>query len=60
MRGMALILTITPINLKTYNPDTYVETTPTLDITTVFRKTYQANQIHAAYWQDQIEISECQ
>lgn len=49
--------TITPINLKTYNPATYVETTPLLDITTVYRQTFQANQIHAFYWQDQIELT---
>lgn len=48
--------TITPINLRTYNPDTYVETTPRLDLNTVFRKTYQANQINAFYWQDQIDV----
>jgi iron complex outermembrane receptor protein len=48
--------TITPIDLTTYNRDTYVETTPKLDITTVFRKTYQANRINALYWQDQIDV----
>jgi iron complex outermembrane receptor protein len=49
--------TATPINLATYDRDTYKETTPNLDITTVFRKTYQANQINAFYWQDQIDLT---
>jgi len=47
---------VAPIDLRTYDPKTFVETTPRLDGDTVFRRTYQANQIHAIYWQDQIDL----
>ncbi len=47
---------LTQIDLRTYNANTFVETTPRLDGTTVFRRTYQANQIQAFYWQDQIDL----
>ncbi|MEI9812517.1 MAG: TonB-dependent receptor [Acidobacteriota bacterium] len=44
---------VPPIDLNTLKP---IAPDPTLDITTVARSVYQANQIHAGYWQDQIDV----
>ena len=44
------------INLPAMNLTTLAETAKPLDTTSIFRMTYQANQIHAGYWQDQIDV----
>lgn len=43
--------TIAPIDIRTLQ-----ETTPRLDLDTIYRKTYNSFLTHAAYWQDQIEV----
>lgn len=44
------------VNLPPLNLTTLTDTAPRYDTTTVYRMTYQANQINAGYWQDQIDV----
>ncbi len=44
------------INLPPMNLTTLAETATRFNTTTIFRSTYQSNQINAGYWQDQIDV----